>query len=220
MAASIQDFVPGDHMPRQVDYYFSLHSPWAYIGHQLFRDVASTYGLKINHKPVVLVDLFSETGGLPLLKRHPVRQRYRMVELQRWRDKRGLKFHLQPANWPFNARLADGVVIAAIEAGHDPEPFLRRGFAAVWEDQFNLADAATVAKLADESGLPGQQLVERSQTEEISAAYEKNRQDALAADVFGSPVYVLDGEVFWGQDRIELLADALKSGRAPYRSQA
>jgi 2-hydroxychromene-2-carboxylate isomerase len=220
MAASIQDFVPGDHMPRQVDYYFSLQSPWAYIGHQLFRDVASTYGLKINHKPVVLVDLFSETGGLPLLKRHPVRQRYRMVELQRWRDKRGLKFHLQPANWPFNARLADGVVIAAIEAGHDPEPFLRRGFAAVWEDQFNLADAATVAKLADESGLPGQQLVERSQTEEISAAYEKNRQDALAADVFGSPVYVLDGEVFWGQDRIELLADALKSGRAPYRSQA
>ena len=206
-------------MTRQVDYYFSFQSPWAYIGHQLFRDVANTYGLKVNYKPVVLVDLFSETGGLPLMKRHPVRQRYRMVELQRWRDKRGLKFHLQPANWPFNARLADGVVIAAIEAGHDPEAFLRRGFAAVWEDQFNLADAATVAKLADESGLPGKQLVERSGTEEISAAYEKNRQDALAADVFGSPVYVLDGEVFWGQDRIELLADALKSGRAPYRSQ-
>ena len=61
--------------------------------------------------------------------------------------------------------------------------------------------------------------MERSGSEEISAAYEQNRQDALAADVFGSPVYVLDGEVFWGQDRIELLADALKSGRAPYSSQ-
>ena len=100
-------------MPRQVDYYFSFQSPWAYIGHKPFRDLVSTYNLKVNHKPVVLVDLFSETGGLPLMKRHPVRQRYRMVELQRWRDKRGLKFHLQPANWPFNARLADGVVIAA-----------------------------------------------------------------------------------------------------------
>ena len=173
----------------------------------------------MNYKPVVLVDLFSETGGLPLMKRHPVRQRYRMVELQRWRDKRGLKFHLQPANWPFNARLADGVVIAAIEAGLDPDRYLRRGFAGVWEDQLNLADPATIAKLADESGLPGQQLVERSGSEEISAAYEQNRQDALAADVFGSPVYVLDGEVFWGQDRIELLADALKSGRAPYSSK-
>ena len=149
-------------MPRQIDYYFSLQSPWAYIGHQAFRRLVSTYDLKVNHKPVVLVDLFSETGGLPLMKRHPVRQRYRMVELQRWRDKRGLKFHLQPANWPFNARLADGVVIAAIEAGLDPDRYLRRAFAAVWEDQLNLADPATIAKLADESGLPGKQLVERS----------------------------------------------------------
>ena len=169
---------------------------------------------------MVLVDLFSETGGLPLMKRHPVRQRYRMVELQRWRDKRGLQFHLQPANWPFNARLADGVVIAALEAGHDPDPLSAPGLcrasgktSSIWP----IPRRST--KLADESGLPGKQLVERSGAEEISAAYEQNRQDALAADVFGSPVYVLDGEVFWGQDRIELLDDALKSGRAPYSSK-
>jgi 2-hydroxychromene-2-carboxylate isomerase len=207
-------------MPRQIDYYFSLQSPWAYIGHKLFREVVGGYDLKVNHKPVVLVDLFSETGGLPLLKRHPVRQRYRMVELQRWRDKRGLQFNLQPANWPFNARLADGLVIAAIEAGHDPDPFLRRAFASVWEDELNLADAATLVRLADDSGLPGKALVEQSGTDDIGQKYEQNRQDALTAGVFGSPAYVLDGEVFWGQDRIELLEDALKSGRAPYLSQA
>ena len=141
-------------MPRQVDYYFSFQSPWAYIGHKPFREVVSTYDLKVNHKPVVLVDLFSETGGLPLMKRHPVRQRYRMVELQRWRDKRGLKFHLQPANWPFNARLADGVVIAAVEAGLDPDPFLRRAFAAVWEDQLNLADPRHWQDLPMNPGFP------------------------------------------------------------------
>jgi 2-hydroxychromene-2-carboxylate isomerase len=207
-------------MPRQVDYYFSLSSPWAYIGHNLFQDVAKTSDLKVNYKPVLLVDLFSETGGLPLPKRHPARQRYRIVELQRWRDKRGLNFHLRPANWPFNSRLADGVAIATIEAGHDPEPFLHRAFPAVWEGQLNLTDPAVLAKLADDAGLPGQQLVERSGSEAIDAAYEQNRQDAIAADVFGSPAYVLDGEVFWGQDRIELLADALKSGRSPYRSEA
>ena len=206
-------------MPRQIDYYFSLSSPWAYIGHKLFRQVVATYGLAVNHKPVVLVDLFAETGGLPLIKRHPVRQRYRMLELQRWRDKRGLNFHLQPKYSPFNARLADGVVVAAIEAGHDPDPFLRRGFAAVWEGNLNLADAPTLVRLADDSGLPGKALVARSETEDVSRIYEQNRQEALAADVFGSPAYVLGGEVFWGQDRIELLVDALKSGRAPYRSQ-
>lgn len=205
-------------MSRQVDYYFSLSSPWAYIGHKLFRDVVGAYDLKVNHKPVVLLELFSETGGQPLIKRHPVRQRYRMLELQRWRDKRGLNFHLQPKYFPFNARLADGVVVAAIEAGHDPDPFLRRAFPAVWEDEANLADAATLIALADASGLPGKALVERSGADEIGQKYEQNRQDALAADVFGSPAYVLDGEVFWGQDRIESLADALKSGRAPYHS--
>src|SRR6267154_3902622 len=166
MAAASQ-FPPGVRMPRQIDYYFSFQSPWAYIGHKLFREVANSYGLEVNHKPVLLVDLFSETGGLPLMKRHPVRQRYRMVELQRWRDKRGLKFHLHPANWPFNARLADGVVIAAIEAGLDPDRYLRRAFAGVWEDQLNLADPDVIAKLADESGLPGGQLVERSGSGEI-----------------------------------------------------
>jgi 2-hydroxychromene-2-carboxylate isomerase len=207
-------------MSRQVDYYFSFSSPWAYIGHKAFRDVVETYGLKVNHRPVILVDLFSETGGLPLIKRHPVRQRYRMVELQRWRDKRGLNFHFQPKHVPLNARLADGVVIAAIELNLEPDPFLRRAFKAVWEDELNLADPAIVAKIADDAGLPGDKLVERSASEDISTAYEQNRQDAITADVFGSPVYVLDGEVFWGQDRIELLADALKSGRKAYSSQA
>ena len=160
-------------MPRQIDYYFSLLSPWAYIGHKPFRDVISAYDLKVNHKPVVLVDLFSETGGLPLMKRHPVRQRYRMLELQRWRDKRGLTFNLQPKNWPFNARLADGVVIAAIEAGLDPDRYLRRAFAAVWEDQLNLAEPDTVIKIADQTGLPGRKLVERSASDAVSAVYEQ-----------------------------------------------
>lgn len=186
-------------MSRSIDYYFSFQSPWAYIGHKVFSDLVSTYDIKVNHKPVVLIDLFSETGGLPLMKRHPVRQRYRMVELQRWRDKRGLDFHLQPRHWPFNARLADGVVIAAAAAGHDPDGFLRRAYAAVWEDQLDLADADVVRRLADDAGLPGSELVERSASDEVSAAYEQNRQDALTADVFGSPAYVLDGEVFWAR---------------------
>jgi 2-hydroxychromene-2-carboxylate isomerase len=207
-------------MSRSIDYYFSLQSPWAYIGHDLFTKVVSPYNLKVNYKPVVLVDLFSETGGLPLLKRHPVRQRYRMVELQRWRDKRGLNFHLQPEHWPFNARLADGLIIATIEAGHDPDALLRRAYAGVWEQQLKLNDADVLTRLADESGLPGKQLIERAASDDIGAVYEQNRQDALDADVFGSPAYVLDGEVFWGQDRIELLADALKSGRAAYRPKS
>ena len=205
-------------MPRQIDYYFSLSSPWAYIGHKLSGRSSRLRPQGQSQAGRAGRSVFRDRRAA-VVKRHPVRQRYRMLELQRWRDKRGLNFHLQPEHAPFNARLADGLVIAAIEAGHDPDPFLRRAFAGVWEDELDLTDAATLVRLADDCGLPGQALVERSATDEIGQKYEQNRQDALSADVFGSPAYVLDGEVFWGQDRIELLADALKSGRAPYRSQ-
>jgi len=206
-------------MARQIDYYFSIQSPWAYIGHAMFEELAASQRLKVNYKPVVLVDLFSETGGLPLAKRHPARQRYRMMEMQRWREKRGLNFHIQPKYWPFNVRLADGAVIAAMAAGLNPEPFLRRAFIGVWEQQLDLADAATVTRLADEAGLPGADIVAQAASDKVGATYDQNRQDAIDAGVFGSPAWVLDGEVFWGQDRIELLADALKSGRKAYTSQ-
>lgn len=205
-------------MARQIDYYFSLQSPWAYIGHAVFQDVAAEHGLKVNYKPVLLTEVFSETGGLPLAKRHPARQRYRMIELQRWRDKRGLKFNCKPKFFPADPRLADGVVLAAIREGLNPEPFMRRAFSALWEEEQNLADPAVVTRLADEAGLPGAKLVAQAASDEIGALYDQNRQDAIAADVIGSPCWVLDGEVFWGQDRIELLADALKSGRKAYTS--
>ena len=204
-------------MARQIDYYFSLASPWAYIGHPLFMSIARQHACTINYKPVFLGELFAETGGLPLAKRHPARQRYRMLELQRWREKRGLSFHLHPRNWPFNARLADGVVLAAIANGDDPEPYVKAVYPAVWERQLDLGDAAVIAGLANEAGLAGTKLVEQSGSNAIASVYEKNRDDAIAAGVFGSPAYILDGEVFWGQDRLELLADALASERKPYR---
>lgn len=206
-------------MTRTIDYYFSLQSPWAYIGDAPFHKVGSSHGLSVNYKPMPLLDVFSETGGLPLAKRHPARQRYRMVEMQRWRDKRGLTFHLSPVHWPFSPRIADGLVIAAVEGGHPVAPLLTRLYAAIWQDQLDLADKATLVKLADAAGLPGAQLVEQAATEKIGTIYERNRHDAIGVGVFGSPAYVLDGEVFWGQDRIDLLDDALKSGRAPYGAE-
>ena len=81
-------------MPRIIDYYFSLVSPWAYIGHAPFMEIARRHGVEVNYKPVFLGRVFAETGGLPLAQRHPARQRYRIVELQRWRERRGLSFNI------------------------------------------------------------------------------------------------------------------------------
>jgi 2-hydroxychromene-2-carboxylate isomerase len=203
-------------MPRPIDYYFSLVSPWAYIGHAPFMEIARRHGLEINYKPVFLGRVFSETGGLPLAQRHPARQRYRLVELQRWRDRRGLAFNVHPKHWPFEVKLADRFVIAIQAAHADPDPFLRRAFAAVWEEERNLADPLVLNELAEAAGLDSTILMERALGSTTEAIYALNLENAVAGDVFGSPAYVLDGEVFWGQDRLELLDDALTSGRQSY----
>ena len=205
-------------MPRTVDYYFTLASPWAYIGHRPFMQVARKHGLTINHKPMPVRRVFAETGGQPLPERHPARQRYRLVELQRWRDKRGLSFNPQPKHAPFDASLADRFVMAVLAAHQDPEPFLHRAFPAVWEDERDLADPVVIAEIAKTAGFDPAPLMDMACKDVTEALYVLNLENAVAADVFGAPGYVLDGEVFWGQDRIELLDDALTSGRASYRA--
>ena len=99
-------------MSRNIDYYFSLHSPWAYIGHVPFMEVARRHDLKVAFRPISLTLVFAETSGLPVAKRHPARLRYRILELQRWREKRGLKFNLHPKFWPLNVEIADRFVVA------------------------------------------------------------------------------------------------------------
>jgi 2-hydroxychromene-2-carboxylate isomerase len=207
-------------MSRSIDYYFSLQSPWAYIGNRPFNEIARRHAARIVYRPVLLSEVFSQTGGLPLAKRHPARQDYRLVELQRWRVKRGLAFHVWPKHWPFDADLANCTALAVIAAGADPANFVQKAFNGVWEGQLNLGDPAALGQLLREEGLDPIAVMSRAESDEIRAAYERNRQDAIAAGVFGSPAYVLDGEVFWGQDRLDLLDDALASGRAPFSSKS
>ncbi|MGO8834727.1 MAG: 2-hydroxychromene-2-carboxylate isomerase [Roseiarcus sp.] len=205
-------------MVRRIDYYFSMVSPWAYIGHPVFVAIARRRAAQIVYRPVPLSEVFFETGGLPLAKRHPARQAYRMMELQRWREKRGLAFHLSPKFWPFDADLANRVVIAAA-AEADPARLVQEAFNGVWENEQNLADAAVLAALLRRAGFDPDATLRRADSAESRAAYERNRLEAIAAGAFGSPCYVLDGEVFWGQDRLELLDDALASGRAPFSAR-
>lgn len=202
-------------MSRRIDYYFSIVSPWAFIGHAPFMEVARRHGVAVRFRPVFLGELFAETGGLPLAKRHPARQRYRTLELKRWRLARGIELNISPKHWPFNPKLADGLVIAAIEAGHDPAALIGRLGSGVWQRDENMADPLMLEAVLAELGLPAS-LLEAATSEHTAVIYAANHEAAVGADVFGSPGYVLDGEVFWGQDRIDLLDAALSSGRAPF----
>ncbi|MBB4196737.1 disulfide bond formation protein DsbA [Rhodoblastus sphagnicola] len=202
-------------MGRQLTVYFSLLSPWAYIGHSELRRLAEKHALTLDYRPVDLMEVFPESGGLPLGKRHPSRQAYRLVELQRWREKRGLDFHLWPRFWPFDPTRADRTICALAADKADPQKFIAGAFAAIFEQNRDIADENEIAAVLSETGYPSSWLT-RATNAETATLYETNRTQALAAGVFGSPSYLLDGEIFWGQDRLDLLDDALTSNRPPF----
>jgi 2-hydroxychromene-2-carboxylate isomerase len=207
-------------MARRITCYFTSVSPWAYIGHALFLKISREHDVAIDWKPVNLGEIFPQTGGLPLAKRPPARQRYRMLELQRWREKRALNFSLHPKNWPFDCTPADRSIIALAQSGRDPTAYIGGVFKAAFEEERNCADENVLAETLSASGHDAQSLLKSARSPEIEAAYKNNIGEALAAGVFGSPTYIREGEPFWGQDRLELLDDALRSGRKPFSPDA
>lgn len=200
-----------------VDYYFSLLSPYAYLGHAAVLDVARETGAALAYKPVRIFELFDANGGLPLGQRAPARQRYRLVELQRWREQRGVPLNLKPKFFPVDIALADRCAIALVEAGADPAAYMDAAFRALWAHDRDLADAQVIAQLLGEHGFDAGRVMADAGSEATEAIYRRNTAAAIAADLPGLPGYVLNDEPFWGQDRVDALRAALRSGRPPYR---
>lgn len=201
-------------MSKQVEYFLAPHSPYVYLGHARFVDIANRHNAQVLLKPMDLGKVFSVSGGVALAQRPPQRQAYRLVELERWSKFLGVPMNLHPTYFPVSGDAAARLIIAA-QLAHGTARALEltagitRG---VWADQRNIADAATLALIADEAGFDGAGLLKASEAQAVQAAYAQNTQDAISANVFGAPWFTLDGQPYWGQDRLEFLDRALAAG--------
>ncbi len=196
-------------MSKTVTYYFSLVSPWTYLGDERLRDIASRCGARIVYKPMNLGQVFPATGGLPLAKRAPQRQAYRLVELARWSKHLDRPITLHPKYFPCDESRAAAMVIAAQRNGDDVGELVNRILATVWVDEGNIADEQTLINVAVGVGFDGVTLLAAASDPGVSEEWSKNSEEAIEQGVFGSPFYVVDGEPFWGQDRLEMVEAAL-----------
>jgi 2-hydroxychromene-2-carboxylate isomerase len=196
-------------MSKTIDYYCSLISPWTYLGGPRLARIAAAAGAAIHCKPINLGNVFPVSGGLPLAKRAPQRQAYRLVELARWRDYLGMPLNLEPTYFPANESLAARMVIAAHRGGNDPGRLADAFLRAVWAEERDIADANVLCVIAGETGMDGDALLAAADSPEVAAEYAANTAEAIAHGVFGVPTYVYRDELFWGQDRLDFLERAL-----------
>jgi 2-hydroxychromene-2-carboxylate isomerase len=152
-----------------------------------------------------LLKVWSVSGGLPLKQRAPQRQAYRHLELRRWREFLKLPCNIEPAHHPVADRRACYLVIAAHLERLDWRALAHALLRAVWVQDRNIADHPTLEAIANECGLDGKALLATTEREDVKSQYEANTEEAIRIGVFGAPTYVFDGELFWGQDRLQML---------------
>ncbi|MDZ4074422.1 MAG: 2-hydroxychromene-2-carboxylate isomerase [Hylemonella sp.] len=198
-------------MGRTVDYYFAPQSPWTYLGHARFAAMAKAAGATVRVLPVDLGGkVFPISGGLPLPKRAPQRQAYRLVELKRFSEFLKIPLHPQPKYFPVGGDAAACLIIA-VDLHDGPDAAMKitgAVLSAVWAQERNIGDDKVLAELLAENGLDAKRLAQ-SDSQEVRERYEAYTQQAIAAGVFGAPSYVIDGEMFWGQDRLDFVARKL-----------
>ena len=198
-------------MSHSVDYYFAPQSPWAYLGHQRFQNSLKKSSASVRVMPIDLGGkVFPISGGLPLGQRAPQRQAYRLTELARFSKWLGAPLHLKPTFFPVSGDDAAKLIIAVDMAAGANAAMAITGaiLSAVWSQQRNIADEKTLVELLKEQNLPASCL-EQAYSQATQERYETYTQMAIDTGVFGAPSYVVNGEIFWGQDRLDFVERVL-----------
>ncbi|MEM6304338.1 MAG: 2-hydroxychromene-2-carboxylate isomerase [Pseudomonadota bacterium] len=186
----------------RIDYYFATLSPYTYLAGLRLEEIAERHGAEINYKPFDLIAAFSRTGGTLPKDRHPNRIAYRAQALPREARKLGMAFNLQPAHWPTNGAPSAYAFIAAQKAGGGDLGKLAHVITrSCWAEDKDIAQDDVVRACLEEAGFDP--ILADSGLAEAADTYARNLEDAVEAGVFGAPFYIVAGECFWGQDKLE-----------------
>ncbi len=189
----------------RIDYYFATISPFTYLAGTRLEEIATRHGVAISYKPLDLSALFSRTGGVATAERHPARQEYRLIEIERQAVANGLAVNPKPMFFPTNPAPSSYAIIAAQSAGGgDMGVLVHSILRACWAEEKNVADDEVIKACLSAAGFdPG---LADSGLLSGAEVYGRNLEDAVSAGVFGAPFYVVgDGARFWGQDRLDEL---------------
>ncbi|MGU3575591.1 2-hydroxychromene-2-carboxylate isomerase [Brucellaceae bacterium C25G] len=203
----------------KLEIFYGISSPWAYFGAPRAVEIAKAHVAELVLRPIRIIEA---NGGIPLRTRPDARQLYHAVELERWRLHLDMPLNLKPKFYPCaTIEKAAQAVIAVQKAGLDAARFSFAVQRALWAEERDIADVETLRAIANESiGSHGAALVRDPQPGDIVAEWNENLAEAERLGIFGTPTYVVDGELFWGQDRLEFVNRALAALKQKHTASA
>lgn len=205
---------------QEIEYFYAAHSAFAYLGSARFMAIAAAAGRRISHKPVDLRRVVAEAGAVPFGRRSKPHAAYFFGrEIERWSEERGAPWIGRiPTHHAKDITLPNGMLIAGIARGLDVDRLAHALLEAHWRDDADLADRASLAAIGQSAGIDPTPLLDAALSAEVQAIYQANTEEAIRRSVFGSPTYFVDGDMFYGQDRLEMIERSLRSpyaGRWP-----
>ncbi|MDZ7710024.1 MAG: 2-hydroxychromene-2-carboxylate isomerase [Roseovarius sp.] len=194
-----------------IEYIYSAHSAFAWLGSARLSEICAQHGARLLHKPIDLSPVVEAAGGLSFAARTQAHVDYFFGrDIEHWAEYRGVEvIHHRPTCHDNPLTLSSGAIIAAQEAGQGADTLAHAILGAHWRDDADIADAATLARVIASCGLDADAILTAARTDEIQTIYRRNTAEAIAHHVFGSPTYVVGGDPFYGQDRLELVERAL-----------
>ena len=194
--------------------FFSAHSAYAYLGAWELDRIAREAGWEVDYRPIDLNPVIAATSGEAFGVRSPAHYAYFFErDMFRWAEWRGLPMiRHRPTHHDAPLALPNGAIIAA---GAQAGALSRAILQAHWRDDADISDPATLSRLAEALGLDGAALLAAAGGEKVQATHRENTQEAIARGVFGSPTYVVAGDMFYGQDRLAMVERALVRPFAP-----
>ncbi|MBM2712941.1 2-hydroxychromene-2-carboxylate isomerase [Mesorhizobium caraganae] len=205
---------------QSIDYYFWVLSDWAYFGGPRLASIGKRHGLNINYFPIKMPYVYSKTGGILLSQRSKQRQDYRLAELRRWQVKLGMPINESPKYGTTNEDLASGLIIAAKHDNQPVEGISHDILKAAWVDELDIASPEVLLDLAGRSLNGPVRLLELAGSPAIQEEFRRYSDAAIERGVFGSPFYLFEDEMFWGQDRLDFLEDAVVASKMRTLSKA
>lgn len=197
-------------MTKAVDFYFDFGSPAAYLAYTQLTKLATDTGASVVMKPMLLGGVFQATGNRPPIS-VPLKGSYLFQDMARYARRYGVALNMNP-HFPINTitlmRAASGLQLRNDDRF---DLFCSTIFKAIWVDSKNMNDLAVVGEVLHEAGFDGAGMLALASLHEVKDLLKTQTQAAVDRGIFGAPTFFVGEEMFWGQDRLEFVRDALQT---------